>query len=457
MRVLQTPVRFAPSIGGVETYVHSLSRELVRAGHEVSVVCARPEVRVPTLASIDGIEVHRLRSVGSIANTNLTPGLPVALLRELRRADVVHTHLPTPWSADVSAHLGLVADCPVVVTYHNDIVGAGLAGRVADVYNRTVLRSTLAIADRILVTQPAYVDRSPHLEPVADKVTVVSNGVDTDLFAPTALTPDRREALGFAADRHNLFFLSVLDSFHDYKGLDVLFQALAEWRAAAPGDEGGADDRVGGETGSDDEGDGPAGPPRGPRPHLVVGGDGDARSRYEASARESGLAEDVTFVGRLSTPDLVAAYNAADAFVLPSTDADQEGFGLVLLEALSCGSPVVCTDVVGVADDVRTHDLGAVVPPGDVDALADGLARVLGRTEFDADAARALCRDRYSWRAKAAEILEVYRAVGADGGDGRDDRNGDGGRSQGDPAATGDAGADGATTTESLDGRPTDE
>ncbi|MCU4718209.1 glycosyltransferase [Halapricum hydrolyticum] len=380
MRVLQTPVRFAPSIGGVETYVHSLSRALVEAGHEVSVVCASPDVDVPALETVDGIEVHRLRTTGRIANTDLTPGLPVALLRELRRADVVHTHLPTPWSADVSAFLGLVADRPVVVTYHNDIVGTGLADRVAKLYNRTVLQATLRIADRILITQPAYLQRSPHLKPFAEKVRVVSNGVDTDLFAPGDVPPARQRELGFDPDGRNCFFLSVLDSFHEYKGLDVLLAALA-------GDEWSE-------------------PPR-----LVVGGEGDAREGYENRAAELGIADRVRFAGRLSTAELVDAYNAADVFVLPSTDGDQEGFGLVLLEALSCGVPVVCTDVVGVADDVRAHDLGVVVEPGDEGALAAAIEDVLGET-FDAAAARSLCQEQYSWRSKAAEIVDIYEEIG---------------------------------------------
>ncbi|QSG07089.1 Glycosyltransferase [Halapricum desulfuricans] len=366
----------------METYVHSLSRALVEAGHEVSVVCADPDVDAPALETVDGIEVHRLRTTGRIANTDLTPGLPVALLRELRRADVVHTHLPTPWSADVSAFLGHLADRPVVVTYHNDIVGTGLADRVARLYNRTVLRATLRTADRILITQPAYLGRSPHLEPFAGKVRVVSNGVDTDLFAPGDVPPDRQRELGFDPDGRNVFFLSVLDEFHAYKGLDVLLAALASDALSEP-------------------------------PRLVVGGDGDARDGYEQRAERLGIADRVAFAGRLSTTELVDAYNAADTFVLPSTDGDQEGFGLVLLEALSCGVPVVCTDVVGVAEDVRDHDLGAVVEPGDERALAEAIGTVLGRETFDAAAARSLCQERYSWRSKAAEIVEIYEEIGA--------------------------------------------
>ncbi len=95
MRILQTPARFYPYVGGVENYVYYLSKELVKRGHEVKVMCARE----PKLESkeIDGIEVERLDYIGKTANTNLTLSLPRRLLKE--DFDVLHTHLPTPWSA----------------------------------------------------------------------------------------------------------------------------------------------------------------------------------------------------------------------------------------------------------------------------------------------------------------------------------------------------------------------
>ena len=100
MKILQTPVRFYPFVGGVENYVHSLNKELVKLGHEVTVVCAN-EPKVKPEEMMEGIKVKRLNYIGKIANTNITLKLPLELFRE--DFDLVHTHIPTPRSADWSA------------------------------------------------------------------------------------------------------------------------------------------------------------------------------------------------------------------------------------------------------------------------------------------------------------------------------------------------------------------
>jgi glycosyltransferase involved in cell wall biosynthesis len=384
MHVLQTPVRFAPDIGGVESYVHSVSQSLVDRGHEVTVICANTAGYEST-ASIDGITVERLSTPFSVANKNVTPTLPAALWRWGDWADIVHTHLPTPWCADVSALFGTLTDKPTVLTYHNDIVGDGLAHWIATAYNATVLRLTLAAVDRILVTRESYLEESAHLSS-AGPVSVVRNGVDTERFASMSVPAATRRSLGFVSDRPNLFFLSVLDEYHSYKGLTVLLDALETIAASEP------------------------------PPHLVVGGDGPMRSEYEQAVRSRGLSEHVTFAGHIPDDDLVAAYNAADAFVLPSTSSAQEGFGLVALEALACETPVLTTAVVGVASALRQENAGIVVKPNDVAALADGIHAVLANNgRVSPRRGRALCEREYAWASSVDRLVDIYRDLCEDG------------------------------------------
>lgn len=376
VHVVQTPVRFPPAVGGVESYVHDISVELVDRGHDVTVVCADT---TGGPADIDGIEVRRLMTPFAVANTDVTPQLPATLSRVARRADVIHTHLPTPWCADVSAAVGQVTDTPTVLTYHNDIVGDGCAAPVAALYNHLVLPVTLSFVDRILLTRAGYAESSPQLAP-HHPTTVVRNGVDTDHFHPLT---DETPPPGFDKDCPTAFFLSVLDGHHRYKGLETLLAALEH-----------TDNPV----------------------HLVVGGDGEARTRYERFARERGVAEQTTFVGYVPEESLPAAYGAADIFVLPSTDRDREGFGLVLLEALACGTPVVTTPVVGVADAVCETGCGVVVTPGDPKRLAAGITALL---DDDANAmgtaGRRLCVERYDWSDSVDQLVDSYWAVTQEG------------------------------------------
>ena len=380
MRVLQTPVRFHPETGGVESAVYELSTRLHDRGHAVRVLCADTGVGEQR-ETVDGVAVRRLWSPHSLANTNLTPSLPAAILSHARWADVIHTHLPTPWSADVSALAGALTRTPVVLTYHNDVVGEGLFEYVARLYNSTGQWLTLTLVDRVLVTRPGYSDESPHLQSVTDKIQTVYNGVDVDRFRPFEVSEDRARNLGYDPDRPTLFFLSVLDEFHEYKGLMDLLEAVAILA------NGGSDS-----------------------PNLVVGGAGPRRPSYEQRATELGIEDDVTFVGYVPPADLPSAYNAADAFVLPSVSSTQEGFGLVVLEALACETPVVTTDVVGVADEIAAQNFGRVVAPNDPARLADGIATVL-EGDPDTAAGRRRCVEQYSWTESVDRLLEIYDDV----------------------------------------------
>lgn len=395
MHVLQTPVRYPPYIGGVESHVHDLSRNLVDLGHEVTVVCANEQTEGRKEECVDGVDVRRLPTVGKVAKTNITPSLPVELLRTARAADVIHTHLPTPWSADWSALAGAITDTPVVVTYHNDIVGDGFANHVARAYNASALRVTLRLADRVIATQPEYVDQSPVLDSVREKVEIIRNGVDTDVFRPVDVDTEHRRRLGLSADRDTIFFLSVLDEYHRYKGLDDLLRAVAsivDRQKPTPRMAADGGTMAGGEA-----------PPR-----LVVGGDGELVNEYRELAAELGVEDHVRFLGRVSDDDLQRLYSAADLFALPSTSSDQEGFGLVVLEALACETPVVTTDVVGVADRIATDGLGAIVETNDPSSLARTIERSLSGADFEVGRGRQICREEFSWRSIAQETAELY-------------------------------------------------
>ena len=221
MKIVQTPVRFYPFTGGVENYVYYMSKELVKLGHDVKVICAN-EPSSPKEEIVDGININRLRYLTKIANTNITPGFPFALSRE--EFDIVHTHIPTPWSADWSNIISRIKGKPMVVTYHNDIIGTGIANHIANFYNSTALKSLLNNADNIIITQPNYVKYSLYLENYEDKIEVIPNGVDVHKF----------KTINIQKQKNTLFFLSLLDEFHEYKGLDYLLKAIISVKKVIP-------------------------------------------------------------------------------------------------------------------------------------------------------------------------------------------------------------------------------
>jgi glycosyltransferase involved in cell wall biosynthesis len=365
VKILQTPARFYPHIGGVESYVYNLSKELVKMDHDVSVICANEPNAGDGVA--DGVKVKRLSYVGKIANTNITPKLPYAIWKE--DFDVIHTHLPTPWSADWSAIISKIKEKPLVLTYHNNIIGSGFASQIANIYRRTMMKFVLGKADTIIVTNKKQLKFSSVLGDYVEKVKIIPPGVDTQKFKPMKI--EKIE--------NSLFFLSVLDRFHEYKGLEYLLRALKIVKKEIKNVK------------------------------LRVGGGGELTEYYKRISNSLGLEDNVDFIGYIPEEKVVEYYNKSELFVLPSTSPQQEGFGIVLLEAMACGVPVVTTDIVGMAEEIENENVGVAVRSIDAESLADAIVAAL-KNKKSGKNARKLA-ERYDWGIIAEKISELYSSI----------------------------------------------
>lgn len=372
LRILEVVVRFSPYIGGVENTVLDLNRRLVARGHQVRVVCADEPHGSPT--HVEGIDVVRLPYHRfKIGNTNLCPGLMAALREE--RPDLIHGHMPTALFADAAASASKALGVPFVLTYHNDLIGDGFKGVLGDVYNRFILSRLLGRADRVITINPRYATKSPHLSANDPHITCIPWGVDEDFFHPAADG-------GAPANAPELVlgFLSLLDAHHRYKGLEVLLRAAAALRAA------------------------------GVPVRLKIGGAGEKQESYRKMASSLGVGDRTEFLGFIPGPDLPAFYNSCHAFVLPSTDGRREGFGLVLLEAMSCARPVLSTPIVGMSEHIESYGAGLLTNPGDHLALAAAIRQmhenraslaVFGRN------GRRLVEDHYTW----TRVTDIYETL----------------------------------------------
>lgn len=365
LRIIQTPVRFPPAYGGVEKYVLELSKQLVASGNEVTVVCADEPAAGPS--SVQGVRAVRLPYITKISNTNITPRLLGALLA--RDFDIIHTHIPTPWSADISALVSVLKRRPLFVTYHNDLSGRGVSGLIAGLYNSTLLHLVLWRATGIVVTQPGYLACSRHLRRHTRKVRSIPVGVTTPLAAD-----------GMGRKPSQVAFLSVLDKYHEYKGLDILLQAVAR-----------AKDKI-------------------PEIRLLVGGGGELISRYQKQALALGISDRVEFLGPLPDQDLAQLYGSSAVFVLPSLNR-LEGFGIVALEALAYATPVITTQLAGSAEFITRNRAGRIVPAADAEALAKAMTDVLEDQEearaMGSRGAAAVARE-FSWDAIAQQMTGMY-------------------------------------------------
>jgi glycosyltransferase involved in cell wall biosynthesis len=365
LKIIQTPVRFFPAYGGVEKYVLELSKQLVALGNDVTVVCA-DEPHTESCA-VHGVKAIRLPYIAKVANTNITPRLFSTLMSE--SFDVIHTHIPTPWSADFSALVSLLRKKRLFVTYHDDLTGQGVNGLVAHLYNSTFLHLVLWRADKIVITQPKYLEHSRHLRLHKRKLIIIPPGVTKPLTVP-----------GIKRKADQVFFMSVLDRYHEYKGLGILLEAMVKVKDKRP------------------------------EARLMIGGGGQLIGKYEQLAEMLGLSDSVEFLGYIPDQELAELYSSSSVFVLPSLNK-LEGFGIVALEALSYATPVITTDIAGSSDLITRNKAGLIVPPGDAVVLANAITTLLGdRSEAQSMGIRgaAAVNREFGWDSIARRMLNAY-------------------------------------------------
>ena len=329
IRVLHVGKFYPPVPGGMERILQLLC-ENERPGVDSRVLVAN-QTRATVREAPGGVPVTRLGSVGRIGSVGMCPTLPFWLRR--LAGDLVVVHEPNP-----AALVSVVLARPrgrLLVWFHSEVVRP--RWKYWLLY-RPFLRAVLRRAARIIVSSAALARHAVELQDFRDKCVVVPFGVDTQRLVATDEVRARVDVL---RAQHQTPILLFVGRFVAYKGVDVLLRAL---------------DGVAATT-------------------LLVG-DGPLRSVLEAQTRELGLSR-VHFLGEVSDTELTALYHAADLFVLPSVTR-QEAFGVVQLEAMACGVPVVSTNLPSGVPWVNQHDkTGLVVPPGDVDGLRRALRALL--------------------------------------------------------------------------------
>jgi len=364
LRVLHVGKFYPPHRGGMESHVETLCRAL-RADVEVEVLVSA-ENRATVRETVDGVPVTRIGTLATLASASVNPGMARAIRES--GADVVHFHHPNP--TGVLSYLASGRRGPYVVTYHSDIVRQRVLGAVF----APVLHHFLRGAAAILASSREYARSSPVLRAHTDRVRIVPFGIRAEEFERA----DPKEVAALRG-RHGHRTVLAVGRLVYYKGFDYLVRAMS----AVDG-------------------------------RLLILGDGPLRGRLQALAEETGVADRVTLAG--AVPALAPYYHAADVFALPAV-ARSEAFGLVQLEAMAAGLPVVNTRIdSGVPFVSRDGESGITVPPADARALAGALGRLLDAPalrERLGRAARERVRREFSLERMAAETLALYREAAA--------------------------------------------
>ncbi len=322
LRILMPSIYFPPRVGGIESHVFYLARELARRGHAVEVVTTRTEPGSPWHETMDGVEVRRIPSFGKhFIGWILSSMLSVPhIVSSGGKADIIHCH--TFAFALGGSVAKVLSGKPLVVTVHSSHF-LRLAGHKQ---MRLALKSVLKPAQALLSTSKEIDMVVADLLPGAFTMPIV-NGIDTETFRPVEPALPKREGQ---------FLIVCPRRLVEKNGTEFLVRALALLR-------GRVDVKV------------------------YMAGDGPLRERLENLARDLGVSDSIVFMGSVTNDAMPGVYSSADLVVIPSL---VEATSIAALEAMSC-ERLVAASRVGGLPEIIDEKVGLLFPPASPEAIAD--------------------------------------------------------------------------------------
>lgn len=353
MKLLMVNKAYPPHIGGIETLVREYAEGFSKQA-EVTVLVCRDGFGRTVQEQHGAVRVVRAGSFGTYFSCPVSLSFFFWFRKLSKEADAIELHMPFPLG-DLACLLSGYRG-KVVAAWHSDVVKQKRLMR----FYQPILTRFLKRADRILVATKGHIESSPVLPQFLEKCRILPYGIRPEAYWNAPLRPILTERMRTAGVK--LLFAGRLVY---YKGVNVLLEAMTQVRGCT----------------------------------LFLAGDGVLRQELEQQAQDLGLQEQVQFLGSLSDADLKSAFADCDLLILPSVQ-NSEAFGIVQLEAMVYGKPVINTALPTGVPHVSLHEkTGLTVAPGDSGALARAIQRLADdptlRKQFG-DAGRQRVAEQFS-------------------------------------------------------------
>ena len=362
MRILTALTYYRPHYSGLTIYAERLARALVQRGHPVTVLTSRYAADLLEDELCDGVHVTRLPVGLKISKGVLMPSMLWRAWKAVQQAEIVHLHLPQLDAALIALYARLQRK-PVVLTYHCDLLlPRGFINALANLVSNITNHISAILSHAIVTNTQDYAESSPFLRGYIKKVQAIYVPVELTPVSPADLDALRQKARIQPGQR----IISMVARLATEKGVEYLAHALPGVLARHPQ----ARVLYAGQ-------------------YLNVWGE-QAYARRLAPLIEQ-LGERWQFLGIISDVEKSALYHLSDVVTVPAVNST-ESIGISQVEAMTCGTPVVASDLPGVRLPVQLTRMGLIVPPGNADALAQAIITILDHPEQFQGDSQALAR-----------------------------------------------------------------
>jgi glycosyltransferase involved in cell wall biosynthesis len=365
--------------GGTEIAAYNLAINMAKRGNEIEVFTTSIDSR-ESIEIYPNMRIHRNPTSFKIASANASFKLIYKPLNY--DLDIVHAHSPIPYSDIPALFYAKRKKVPFILTYQFDGQSTGgsfMRNAGVGFYNKFFINKVLSSAEVIIATTEAYANESPFLKGYKEKIVIIPNGINIEEVTTVHTQEECRNMLGLPYDAPIILFFGSLVR---YKGPDVLLKAFKTIKKEFP------------------------------KAKLIFAGRGEMFDELSNQALKLDLVNDVLFTGFVEEDKKPLYFKAADIFCLPSTTM-AESFGIVNLEAMASGIPIVASNLGGIPDIVKHGVNGLLAEPGDYQNLADNLLCLLKdedmRKRFG-DQGKKLVWN-FSWDEIAMKTEQLYRDI----------------------------------------------
>lgn len=379
MKIIQFAPYFIPYVGGQENYILNLSTHLISNNNHVSIFTANyPKCSAKEI--IEGISVSRYPCFARPLRNPIVPRM-LSPDEDIREYDIIHTHNEHSFAAIAAAYVSKKKSVPLVVTCHGQLrFGNPIYDVIERLYARSMGRSIFERAAAVVALSSSDKDYISSFGIDRDKIAVIPNAINSDKLDQFHYSSDELQSFKEANKLSDRWIVLFVGQIIQRKGVSYLLKSipilLQKFKENVT---------------------------------FVFIGAGDCLAENLSLTRDLGIENNVLFTGPVSTSDLIAFYQIADLFVLPSLS---EGLPTSILEAMYFSLPVISTDIPGTRD--HFYDFALLVPPKDEHALADAIYTLL----VDEDLAKRLSKmgktlvtSRYTWDRVTREHEILYSKI----------------------------------------------